>query len=241
MHSLQEPDEQHSPEISRLIDNTLKKHHKVYLATDWHLYIREKKNKPECHRCKNFDEIIRNVNAVMNEDDLLIYLGDLCDGEMVNESDEMKAILKTIPGKKILVRGNNDLFTAQYYKSCGFEYVVQSFEWKNILFTHVPCKNTNDMNIHGHIHGYRTYWVPYTNQIDVAACDGREKPVELSTVIATQPRYSKTIKVCPEKFATEYMVTVIEFVPVNIFEASMLTQGSTAYNRYDDDPYPYTE
>lgn len=230
MDALKDPKEQKSNEISRLIEKTMKSKNRIFLATDWHLYVRKEKNKPKCHRCKNFNEIIKNVNEVMGKDDLLIYLGDLCDGEMQNEKDEMKALLSTIPGHKVLVLGNNDLFTTQYYKSCGFEYVVQSFDWNDILFTHVPVKNDNKMNIHGHIHGYRTYWIPYSNQIDVAAFEGRIKPVELKTIIASQPAYAKTIKECPDKFEEGYTRTIYD--GMSFFEAMY----EPSY--LQDDPYP---
>ena len=224
MEALKDPKEQKSNEVSRLIDKTMKSKNKIYLGTDWHLYVRKEKNKPECHRCKNFDEIIKNVNEVMGKDDLFIYLGDLCDGEMEHEKDEMKALLSTIPGHKVLVLGNNDLFTTAYYKSCGFEYVVQSFEWNDILFSHVPVKNDNNMNIHGHIHGYREYWIPYSNQIDVGALGGRVKPVELKTVITSQPSYAKTIKERPDKFNEGYTCTVGDCVSLfeSVFEPSYL-------------------
>jgi len=224
MEALKDPKEQKSNEISRLIDKTLASKHKVYLATDWHLYVGKEKNKPECHRCKNFKDIVKNVNEVMGKDDMLIYLGDLCDGEMENEKDEMKSILSTIPGHKVLVLGNNDLFTPAFYKACGFEYVTQSFEWNDMLFTHVPCKNDNKLNIHGHIHGYKTYWIPYSNQIDVAALDGRVKPVELKTVIASQPSYAKTIKEDPSHFDEGYTNTIEGCVSLfeSVFEPSYL-------------------
>ena len=168
VEKLKDPTETNESQIVRLINKTIKDKHKVYCATDWHLWVRKEKNKPECHRCKNFETIIKNVNETLTKDDLLIYLGDLVDGEF-KEKEELKAILKTLPGKKILVMGNNDLFTSQFYKSCGFEYVTQSFVWNNVLFTHMPVRNNNQLNVHGHIHGYRNYWIPYTNQIDVGA------------------------------------------------------------------------
>lgn len=202
---LKEPEEKDSGRLSKMIDQCLKRWHKVYCATDWHLWVRKEKGKPECHKCKNFEEIIRNVNETMTKDDILIYLGDLVDGEF-QDKDELKSILKTIPGTKILVRGNNDLFTTTFYKSCGFTDVVQSFVWHNVLFSHMPVKNDNDVNVHGHIHGYKTYWIPYTNQVDVAALDGRVKPVELNKVIGAQESYSKTIKEDKSHFEEGYYI-----------------------------------
>lgn len=203
VEKLKDPDEVHSKEIENLMEKTIRSGHKVYCATDWHLWTRIEKGKTACKRRKDFDKILKNVNDTMTKDDLLIYLGDLVDGEFQDKED-LKAILKTLPGKKVLVIGNNDIFPTSFYKSCGFEYAVQSFIWHNVLFTHMPVRNDNQINIHGHIHGYRTYWIPYSNQIDVASCGGRKELVELCDVIKSQRKYSKTIKECPEHFEEAY-------------------------------------
>lgn len=187
--------------ICDLIDSTIKSHHNVWLMTDWHLWRREKKGVNRCHKRSDFNSIIKTVNEIP-EEDLLINLGDLVDGEF-KDSDDLKDVIKNIKCKKILVRGNNDLFDKKFYKSCGFLYVVDSFIWKNILFTHMPVKNDNELNIHGHIHGYRTYWIPYTNQIDVAAFNGRVEPVKLNSILGKQKSYAKTIKEDPEHFYDE--------------------------------------
>lgn len=208
VEDLKDPDEKDSSKLSKMIDTCLKKWHKVYCATDWHLWVRKEKNKTECHKCKNFDEIIKNVHEVMTADDILIYMGDLVDGEFQNK-EELKQILNAIPGKKILVRGNNDLFDTSFYKSCGFIDVVQSFVWHNVIFSHMPCKNDNDINVHGHLHSDQwnpEYWIPYTNQIDVGALGGRVKPVELDQVLDSQKAYAKTIKEDPKHFEEGYYI-----------------------------------
>lgn len=227
---LKDPKEQHSSDIKSLIDKALKSN-KVYVATDWHLYVRNEKNKPACHKRKNFNEIIKNCTEVMGKDDVLIYLGDLCDGEMKNEQEEMKTILNAIPGHKILVLGNNDLFPTSYYKSCGFEYVVQSFEWHNILFTHMPVENNNTMNIHGHLHSDQytpTYWIPYKNNIDVAWCGARQEPQDLVKVIASIDKFKKHVKEDRSKFEEGY---TLNSHYLNIFE-------QVSENQYIEDPFP---
>lgn len=226
MDSLSNPTENHSEEIARLISNTLKAKHKVYLCTDWHLWKRKDKGKSECNRCKNFEEIFKNVNSMVKENDLLIYMGDLVDGEF-KDKEALKDVLLTIPCKKVLVRGNNDLFDPAFYKSCGFEYVVQSFVWSNILFCHVPAKNDNQLNIHGHIHSDQyppVYWINYTNQIDVAWCGGRVKPVELKKVIDTQKEFSKHIRIDYKHMQEGY-----DIHPDGLFESLM--------EEYTPDPF----
>lgn len=226
--SLKDPTENHSTEITRLIDNAIKNKHNVYCMTDWHLWLRNEKNKPDCHKRNNFDEIIKNIKKIQ-PDDVLIFLGDLVDGEF-EDKDSLKNILLPMNFKKILVVGNNDLFSPAFYKSCGFDYVVRSFTWHYVLFTHMPVKNDNDINVHGHIHGYKTYWVPYTNQIDVAYLDGRTKPVELMKVINSQLKYAKHIKECPEHFNEGYIEN-----PTNIFKAELF--DSILHCLFSEDPY----
>lgn len=203
VEELKDPNDEASAKITRMIDTCLKRWHKVYCATDWHLWVRKEKNKPECHKRKEFDTIIDNVRNILTDKDILIYVGDLVDGEFRDE-ESLREILLTIPGKKILVRGNNDLFEDGFYKSCGFSEVVPSFVWRNVVFSHMPIKNDNDINVHGHIHGFRNYWIPYSNQIDVAALGGRETPIELDKVINSQREYAKTIKEDPSHFEEGY-------------------------------------
>ena len=222
MKDLKNPKDDHSAEISKLINQVIASKHKVYVTTDWHLWKRACKDKPECHKHKNFTETLKNVNAKMTENDILINLGDLVDGEF-KDKESLKSVLQCIPGKKILVLGDNDLFDVRFYKSCGFDYVVQSFVWSNIIFTHMPIKNDYEMNVHGHIHGYRTYWVPYTNMIDVAALGGRTDLIELDKVIASQKSYAKTIKECPDKFEQE---------SVSLFDEIMIP--NRIYDPFDD-------
>ena len=60
MKSLSDPNESHSKEICKLIDDTIRSKHKVYLATDWHLWKRKSKDSNDCSPCKNFKEIFKN-------------------------------------------------------------------------------------------------------------------------------------------------------------------------------------
>lgn len=227
VEKLKDPTENHSSEISKLIDKTIKDKHKVYLMTDWHLWIRDEKGKPKCHKHTNFDKIINNIK-IIQPSDLLIYLGDLVDGEFVDK-ESLKNVLLPMNFKKILVLGNNDLFTPAFYKSCGFDYVVRSFVWHNVIFSHMPIRHDNDYNIHGHIHGYKTYWVPYNKHIDVGALNGRIEPVELNDVIKSYSRYSKLIKECPEHFNEGYIETY-----TNIFMNELHASQQLICDPYDD-------
>ena len=240
MDQLTDPNNQHSKEISNLISKTIRDNGNIYLGTDWHLFIRDEKGKPSCHKCKNFDAILKNATATMTDKDLLIYLGDLADGELSHDKDkeELKQVLKLIPGKKILVLGNNDTQPISFYKSCGFDYVVQSFVWSNVLFTHIPCENKQQINVHGHLHCDKwwppVYRIPYTNQIDIARLGARQHLVQLSQALASQCNYAKYAKEDPSKFNEGYLT------PINlgngIFESMGLPLATQAY--IIEDPYP---
>ena len=116
-------------------------------------------------------------------------------------------MLLTIPCTKILVRGNNDLFDNDFYKSCGFKYVTYAFKWNGILFSHMPQKHDCKMNIHGHLHkginakSNPEYWVPYKFHVDVF--DKNRKPIKVLDAIKAQPAYARTVVVREDKFSQE--------------------------------------
>ena len=47
-------DENHSKEISKLIDDTLKSGHKILLGSDWHLWIKDRNNPRKCNKRKPY-------------------------------------------------------------------------------------------------------------------------------------------------------------------------------------------
>ena len=124
----------------------------VWLTTDWHLYSKEW-NDQHPHRSKaNLERLATNLNSTIGEHDLLIHLGDICDPESA-DYETMKKIISSIPGRKILVRGNHDTEKDPYYIGLGFDDVVDVLIIHNMIFTHKPIQVAPDeLNIHGHLH-----------------------------------------------------------------------------------------
>ena len=124
----------------------------VWLTTDWHLYSKEW-NDQHPHRSKaNLERLATNFNSTIGEHDMLIHLGDLCDPESADH-ETMKKIISSIPGRKILVRGNHDTEKDPYYIGLGFDDVVDVLVIHNMIFTHKPIQVAPDeLNIHGHLH-----------------------------------------------------------------------------------------
>ena len=189
-----DPDESTSAKVNsairRALTRCVNKNKPIWLITDLHLWVRDKGKTNETVKRSNFDHIIKQWNEMIKPDDFVICLGDLVDGEFTDK-EQLKDVMLGLNGNKILVRGNNDLFDYGFYRSCGFQYVVFKFTWNDIVFTHYPITNKHTLNIHGHLHNYKKYYIPYTNQIDVFNVD--RKPQLLLDVIQQQPSYAKEI------------------------------------------------
>ena len=113
--------------------------------------------------------MIERHNETVSDDDFCLFVGDLSAG-LRNREEHFASLLKTLNGKKILVRGNHDHLPDQFYLDAGFIDVVQYFKTDNYFICHYPCykstfnkktekyyismlEKTSCKNIiHGHIH-----------------------------------------------------------------------------------------
>ena len=127
---------------------------KIWLITDTH-YNHDKMIEL-CGRPKNFARRIhRNLVKELGADDLLIHLGDVCIG---NDADVHERYVATLPGRRVLVRGNHDRKSDHWYLTHGWHFVCEQFTMtasrKRILFSHapVPDDGSYDVNVHGHLH-----------------------------------------------------------------------------------------
>jgi len=164
-----------------------KKPSQIYLVSDVHFFKSElSNNKPDTeYKMKHF----RKECEKLSSNDVLIFLGDISHVKCTLEQNlKVKNFLKSIKAKMILVKGNHDCLSNDYYKECGFIYVVDYLPYKNIIFTHIPVVWDHTLssrfpinsqmcsfkdyrypkqwvnpqiynnNIHGHIHGSGEYW-----------------------------------------------------------------------------------
>jgi len=125
---------------------------KVWIITDTH--FNHRKMVEYCTRPENFDELIWKRLKIINENDLLIHLGDICIGKDNEVHAHLNGLLRC---KKILVKGNHDKNSNNWYLRNGWDFVCNTFSdyyfGKNILFSHIPHKDIGyDINIHGHCH-----------------------------------------------------------------------------------------
>lgn len=145
-------------DVHEVLDNTDPK--RIYLTSDWHFFKNHYKKE---HNYVNTQKILTWCRQNIKPDDVFMYLGDIS-FRYANEEDqkESQRLLASIPGIKILILGNHDMMLGQeYFANCGFHYVYERLDWKNIIFTHKPI-NMDVMpeeyiNIHGHIHNIKQY------------------------------------------------------------------------------------
>jgi calcineurin-like phosphoesterase family protein len=98
------------------------------------------------------ETMIERHNAKVKEQDTVYFLGDV----VINK--KYLELVKRMNGRKILIRGNHDIFKDEDYREVGFEQIhgVRVFVDKFIL-SHIPlhpdCVSERfRVNVHGHLH-----------------------------------------------------------------------------------------
>ena len=98
------------------------------------------------------ETMIERWNAKVQPQDTVYHLGDV----VINK--KYLNLVKRLNGRKILIRGNHDIFRDEEYREVGFEQLhgVRVFVDKFIL-SHIPlhpdCVTERfKVNVHGHLH-----------------------------------------------------------------------------------------
>jgi len=108
-----------------------------------------------CGRPEDFSEkILKNMLRLIEYNDVLIHLGDICIG---NDAKNHGTYLAPVYCKKWLIRGNHDRKSDNWYLNYGWDMVCDrldiTYHDKMISFSHVPLLDVpGDINIHGHFH-----------------------------------------------------------------------------------------
>jgi len=124
---------------------------KIYVISDSHLG--HNKIISLCGRPGNFEQLIFDSFSEIEDNSLLIHLGDFCFKDLKNWHN----LLKEFNFRKVLVKGNHDQKSKMWYMENGWDLCVDMFAWrmngKRFLFSHKPlCIGENEYNIHGHLH-----------------------------------------------------------------------------------------
>lgn len=115
-------------------------------------------NRPFANTEEMDRQLIKNWNAVVSKDDTVIHLGDIGLGN----KEYIKKILSQLNGTKILIRGNHDNWSDEFYREAGFKYVSRyPIVWNDFyLLSHAPLQlseTTPYFNYYGHVHNDEKY------------------------------------------------------------------------------------
>ena len=157
------------------------------------------------------ETMVDNWNRVVRPQDTVYHLGDVVIARRNLET------VKRLNGRKILIRGNHDIFRDKDYYEAGFEQIhgVRVFVDQFIL-SHIPlhpdCVGERfKRNVHGHLHGNRVMRPYYSkrNEYDQDGfCVGKYDRI---VGMEEDPRY---LSVCVEQ---------INFTPVSFDEVENMT------------------
>ncbi len=159
----------------------------IFLTTDTHFGHKERMME-WCGRPENYQERLLAGFGFMTDSDTLIHLGDVCIGEDRLWNKEIKT---HCAAKMILVRGNHDKKSSNWYLNHGWDFVCQSFQGKyfgiDILFTHRPrpWDGFFYVNIHGHLHNLTHRKEERTNKLNWLHSleEVGYGPIKLATVV----------------------------------------------------------
>lgn len=167
----------------------------IWIACDWHLWS-DKKNIHHPYRSiSNIGRLADQYTQDIDDTDIFIHLGDLSDIGSTNQ-EKLESIIKSIPGYKILCKGNHDTESDEFYKMIGFDEVCEICIINHIVFSHKPVKVPLDMiNVHGHLHTEKMSTLGYQH-INAFDSNYSTHPILLEDLLEKAP-YQK-----PEEWAT---------------------------------------
>lgn len=127
---------------------------KTYLISDSHW--NHVKMQKFCGRPADFDQkIINQWQATVDYQDIVYHLGDVIWGSQ----GQLQQIMCSLPGTKILIRGNHDKsHSDNWFIKAGFSAVLEKAQISGVILSHFPAilnKEELDrgiINIHGHFH-----------------------------------------------------------------------------------------
>jgi calcineurin-like phosphoesterase family protein len=103
------------------------------------------------------DLIIKNWCKIVKSEDVVMHLGDV----QVGWKSYLPGLLASLPGTKLLVRGNHDGHSNMWYMRNGFAASCDGMMYGGATLTHRPSDSLyggTDINIHGHVHN--SAWTP---------------------------------------------------------------------------------
>lgn len=168
---------------------------KIFFSSDHHFFhsnIIKYCSRPFADVDSMNAEMAQRWNDVVGKEDLVIYVGDMTAG-LRGRISEFSELISSLHGKKILIRGNHDHQTDEWYRQAGFISVVESINLGGVLLVHYSLKEALSRNldsskwgevehvIHGHTHTVDT--PNHENHFNVAADRNDYRPVTCEVAV----------------------------------------------------------
>lgn len=166
----------------------------VFLISDTHFghaniltfknKVTDERIRPLWEKVEEMDEdIISRWNSVVGVNDKVYHLGDVA----INRKHLWK--MDRLNGKKVLIKGNHDIFTLEEYTK--YFYDVRAYHvLSRMMLSHIPIHPREldrfKVNVHGHLHEnivLDNTMRPDPRYISVCVEQINYTPVELSTLI----------------------------------------------------------
>ena len=168
---------------------------RVFFSSDTH-YFHDNIIKYCSRPFSGFEEMNRKLvsrwNSVVAPDDIAIHVGDISAG-LKGRTTELREIVRSLNGRKFLVRGNHDHLDDVWYLESGFEKVVKHVNLGGVLLIHYPLAEAFSRGIspdelgivehviHGHTHA--TDVPNHDNHFNVAVERNDYIPVSLTAAV----------------------------------------------------------
>ncbi len=174
----------------------------IFVTSDQHLYHKNIIgfcNRPFLDEYEMNEEIILRWNQIVDNDDIVLNLGDVSAG-LKGRNQEFADLIKRFNGHKVLIRGNHDHQDNSFYVNNGFIHVMDHLFFDGILFTHAPGKQKDThhphkfneftsilqetykpiLTIHGHVHSIGSEIIAHHN---CAVDRNNFIPIHLKTIL----------------------------------------------------------
>jgi calcineurin-like phosphoesterase family protein len=130
------------------------------------------------------EKLLANCRRLVAAQDTLIHLGDV----IFYHYPRLPDLLRPIPGRKVLVMGNHDRKSRNWYQRNGFDFVCDALVLGKVYLTHKPVATLPPgclVNVHGHLHDRVPPPFPHCRLVALEL--NGYMPVELSEVIGPLP------------------------------------------------------
>jgi calcineurin-like phosphoesterase family protein len=139
---------------------------KIFFTSDNHYFhenIIKYCNRPFSNSVEMNQQMVHKWNELVSPDDWGIFVGDLSAG-LKGRHAELKEIIQSLNGRKILIRGNHDHQPNDWYIESGFLAVFDFLNLDGVILSHYPIQELIGKNldisafgsyelvIHGHVH-----------------------------------------------------------------------------------------